>query len=216
LGIPEDAPVAGVFARLIPEKGQDRVLAAMISLKEQASDLHLIFCGGPRDSPYANALGEAAQRSGCQDRLHLVGPTDDPVPYYLACDFIINSRVGPEPFGLSVIEAMMLGLPVLAHALGGPADTVVDGVTGWHMRNMSDGEVRGGLERALAVRNEWPMLGNNARQRALDLFTLEAVARRLLDVFSSARPCADRSLLAAARYAMLPSAPQSKAEAAIR
>jgi glycosyltransferase involved in cell wall biosynthesis len=132
----------------------------------------------------------------------LIGPVSDPVPYYLACDFVINSRIGAEPFGLSVVEAMMLGRPVLAHALGGPAETVVDGVTGWHTPDMSIASVTGTLERVMAERDRWQILGAQARERALVHFTLEAVAGRLLAMLREARPCTDRSFLAAARHAI--------------
>ncbi len=200
--VPESAALAGIMARLIPEKGQDRVLKAMIALKETARDLHLLLCGGPTETPFAQGLVAAAKAAGLEDRIHIVGSVSDPVPYYLACDFAINSRVGPEPFGLSVIEAMMLGRPVLTHALGGPADTVVDGLTGWHAADMSVETFSASLARVLNERSRWTILGDAARQRALRLYTLEAVSERLLRMLRAAQPCADRSVFAASYHAL--------------
>ena len=102
------------------------------------------------DTPYTEGLQRFAEQHGMADRLHFAGLVPDPERYYDAIDIAVNSRITPEPFGLSVVEAMMMGRPVLVHALGGPAETVVDGVTGWHVNDPSAESFAAGIERALS------------------------------------------------------------------
>lgn len=59
-----------------------------------------------------------------------------------------------EVWGNVTIEAMRAGLPVLATPVGGPAETVVDGVTGWYTAGLDAAAIRSSLERLLANRNE--------------------------------------------------------------
>lgn len=182
LGLPDEAIVLGVVARLDPSKGQDRVLNAMLKLLEQRdAPMHLLLLGGPTDGPLAASLREQAQRAGHADRLHFTGTVPDPERYYPAIDLPINSRIDPEPFGLSVIEAMMMGRPILVHALGGPAETVIDGQTGWHLTDPSVEGWTAALRRALDDRTCWDTMGQQAHVHAMQHFSMAAQTQRYLD-----------------------------------
>ena len=182
LGIPTWGTVLGVCARLTPEKGQALVLEAMAQLSPKFPNLHLLLLGGPMESEFGNQLRAAAQRLGVADRLHIVGNVPDPERYYGIVDLALNSRIDPEPFGLSVVEAMMMGKPVLVHALGGPAETVTDGVTGWHVHEPTVAGFKAGLLRALADREKWAAMGAAGRQRALEHFSLSRQAKQYVEI----------------------------------
>lgn len=178
LGIPDRAAVAGIVARLHHSKGQARVVEAMALLADAHPDLHLLLLGGPTDGPVADAIRRSAAEAGILDRVHLRGLVTDPQRHYPVMDFSINSRIDPEPFGLSVIESMMMGVPVLAHALGGPAETVVDGSTGWHLRDPSVEHIAKALDRVMSERDRWPALSQQARRHALDNFSTPVLAEK--------------------------------------
>jgi glycosyltransferase involved in cell wall biosynthesis len=186
LGIPQRAIVLGVVARLSVTKGQDRVLQAIRSLEDSVPPIFLVLLGGPVDGALAGSLRDMAQRWGMTDRLRLLGRVPDPQRYYGLMDIVVNSRVDPEPFGLSVIEAMMMGRPVLAHALGGPAETVIDGVTGWHVRNASVASLAAGIRRAIADRRRWPDMSKAARSHALEHFSIRVQTRRYAQILQDA------------------------------
>ena len=97
-------------------------------------------------------------------------------------DISLNSRVDPEPCGISVLESMMSETPVLAHANGGPAETVIDGVTGWHYTGGTADDIEAGLLRALDERSRWPEIGSNARRHAIEHFSMEAQAEQYLGI----------------------------------
>ncbi len=177
LGIPTGATVLAVVARLERAKGQAVILQAMAQLPGSFSNTHLLLVGGPlADNEFGEEVKALAAQLGMGERVHLVGHVPDPERYYGAIDVAINAYLGAESFGLSVVEAMMMAKPVLAHALGGPAETVIDGVTGWHVKEPTVDAFKAGILRALADRPRWVEMGAAARARALEHFNLNRQA----------------------------------------
>ena len=188
LGLSTTAIVLGVFARMVPEKGQMELVEALAALGEVGADVHLLCCGGPLDTPYVDRLRRTIEGHGLTGRVHLVGPVSQPRSYYRICDVVVNSRIDPEPFGLSVIEAMMMGKPVLVHKAGGPGETVIDGVTGWHVHEPTVQGFVEGMREMLAGRQDWPQIGAAARRHALASFTVDAMAERFLAIVAQHTP----------------------------
>lgn len=168
LGIPDTAVVIGVFARMTPSKGQMRLIRAMARL---GGEMHAVLCGGPTEGAYHDALVGETEALGLTGRVHFPGPQADLRPYYAACDMVGNFLIGSEGFGLTVIEAMACGKPVLAHAAGGPAETIVDGVTGWLIPACDVDSIAAGLTRALNARGGWAEMGRAGRERAEAAFS---------------------------------------------
>ena len=75
-----------------------------------------------------------------------------------------------------------MGTPVLVHALGGPAETVVDGDSGWHCRDPSVGGFERSLRRVIDERAKWAAMGAAARARAMAEYSSEAHAKRYLAI----------------------------------
>ena len=178
-GVPPEAALLVIAARLVPDKGGMHLLRAAIRHGRTPSGRPL-WVALPGDGPtdYRAALQREAATAGWGRRLVLPGRVADVRPWYAMADVTANLRQEPEPFGLSVVESMLMRRPVLVHALGGPAETVVDGATGWHLGDMRQGTVDAGLGRALDDEPRWPAMGGAARGRALDRFSDEAVADR--------------------------------------
>ena len=170
-----------IMARLVEDKGQQMMLRAMLS-DPAFAQIHLVLCGGPMGTSYAAALRTEADAAGAGDRLHLCGPVENVADYYRAVDVVGSVRIDAEPFGLSVVEAMLAAKPVLAHALGGPASVVVDGATGWHITQPSVDGFAEGLRKMLADRARWTEIGEAGRQRALERYTVETMTTQFLRV----------------------------------
>lgn len=169
LGIPESAILLGQVARLDPSKGADHLIEAIAELPTDSSrpPVHLLLVGGPLTGSYVDRLRQRAAQLCLTDRVHFVDRVDDPERYWPICDLATNTRLDAEPFGRSIIEAMLMRRPVLAHALGGPADTVDDGRTGWLYHAPEVPALSAALQRALAARRDWPAMGEQARAAAL-------------------------------------------------
>lgn len=128
----QDAVVVGILGRLEPWKGQETFLRAAAALAPTDARLRFAVVGGAVlgwEGSYADELERLAVELGIADRTVFAGHQDDPWAWLDAFDVAVHSSTG-EPFGLTVVEAMALGKPVVATAAGGPLETVEDGVTG--------------------------------------------------------------------------------------
>lgn len=175
----------GIFARLSESKAQDRVIEAVKSLKDYNYDIKLIIAGGPLDSPYGKKLKAQIEDSGLSDKISLIGEVRDVKKEISNVDFIINSRNGPEPFGFSIIEGMLMGRPVLAYAEGGPRETIVDGHTGWLIEGCSANDYAAGITRAIDDRPRWEKMSAQARTHAISKFTVSTCVDNYLAILRS-------------------------------
>lgn len=121
---------------LVPSKGFDVAVAAMC----QIGNAELVIAGGPDESgldtdPEARRLRDLAVRLGVADRVRLLGRVERAdLPALLRSADVMVCASWYEPFGIAPLEAMACGVPVVASAVGALTDTVVDGVTGIHVR----------------------------------------------------------------------------------
>ena len=123
LGIGDDAPVILTLTRLMEQKAPLDFVAAARRVLEALPSAHALLAGdGPlREQVAAAAAGEP--------RLHLLGPRDDVPDLLAAADVVAFSSLW-EGLGRALTEAVLAGRPVVATAVNGVPDLVVDGVTG--------------------------------------------------------------------------------------
>ncbi len=193
--IPEDAIVLGVVARLRSAKGQLQVIQAMAALGKEYPNLHLILAGGTltgSEDAYLMEIKKIAEANHFTQRLHVVGEIERPETLYGIIDIPINALLGAESFGLSVVEAMMMERPVLVHAAGGPKETVIDGITGWHIPEVTSASLQVGLKRAIADRPRWNQMGQAARAHALSNFSIHRQADWFVDLVRNRLASANR------------------------
>jgi glycosyltransferase involved in cell wall biosynthesis len=171
-----DRTVILTVGRLHPRKGQLFIIEALQSLPPaQRERVEYWLVGGDSKENYEPRLREAAGRSGVIVRFFGVVSDDELDRLYDQADIFamtsIDHRHSVEGFGLVYLEAAAHGLPVVAHAVGGVAEAVVDGVTGLLVppadrpalsaafaRLIADPDLRGQLGAAgsaWARRNSW-------------------------------------------------------------
>ncbi len=119
LGLPA-APRVGAVGRLSPEKGQDVLLRAWPAVRQALPDARLVLIG---DGKMADPWHALAEELGIAASVEWAGFLADPRAQMAACDVIaVPSR--KEGLGLAAVEAMALGRPVAAAAVGGLREVV--------------------------------------------------------------------------------------------
>jgi glycosyltransferase involved in cell wall biosynthesis len=165
VGIPLDAAVFGVVARLSEEKATDLVLEAFVQSEGFRNGAHLMIAGGPTDTAFARHVRQRVDAAG-NGRVHLLGEITDVNRLYAAFDVLVNGRRNAEPFGISIVEALAAGRPVIAYRRGGPEETIADGTTGWLVDQPSVAGYRAAFDRAWRARTAWADMGAKARAAA--------------------------------------------------
>ncbi len=124
---PKEAPVRLVsVGRLHPAKGTDVLLHALAKINRQGDDWECYILG---DGSERSRLTQLAEAFGLNGHLSFVGYKRNPYAWLRTADiFVSPSRW--ETFGIAIVEAMALGLPVIATATDGAKDIISDGVNG--------------------------------------------------------------------------------------
>jgi len=126
LGIPKEGPVIGTVGRMVTEKGQEYLIRALPMVKERFSDVICLFIG---EGPLRDRLMSVAAELNVLDICRFAGVRGDIERIYPAMDLFVLPSLR-EPFGLSLLEAMACGIPVIATAAGGPLDFIESGRNG--------------------------------------------------------------------------------------
>jgi glycosyltransferase involved in cell wall biosynthesis len=168
--------------RLIYYKGADVLVRAMADV-----DADLVMIG--RGS-LETELREAAAAGGIADRVTWLGPQDDDelAAWYHAADvFTLPSVARSEAFGLVQIEAHAAGTPVVSTNLTtGVPYANLDGVTGLTVPVGDSGALAAALNRLLGDDELRARLGEQARTRALEEFTIPRMVAQTIDVYGEA------------------------------
>ena len=189
-----DAHRRGVLfvGRLTPHKGVDRLLEAL----DATSELRVVGSAGHDPEPPERDYPDLLRRLAAHRRVEFLGVVDDadlPALYCAAQVLALPSvevtcygrriRVA-ELLGLAAIEAMASGTPVVASRLGGLPEVVEHGVTGFLVEPGNVAELRWRLDEVLGDPGLTKRLGENARERFLEMFTWQACAERCLAAYS--------------------------------
>jgi len=126
-GVPDDALVIAFAGRIVHDKGVEDLVAAFTSLRERYPNLELVLAGEFEPQDPISPGTEHILRG--DSRIHLLGHVNDMPSVYAAADVLVLPTYR-EGFPYVPMEASAMALPVVATAVPGCVDAVVDGVTG--------------------------------------------------------------------------------------
>jgi type III pantothenate kinase len=172
--------------RLVERKGIGNAISALAELP----DAELVVAGGPDRSQLASdgeaqRLTRIAGDERVADRVELRGrlAREEVVRLLRSADVLV-SVPWYEPFGIAPLEAMACGVPVVASAVGGMIDSVVDGVTGVHVPPRDPDRLAAVLRSLLADEDRRLALGRAGMERARRLYDWNRIAASTLDVYA--------------------------------
>ncbi|MGC3947719.1 MAG: glycosyltransferase [Chryseolinea sp.] len=156
------------------------VIRAVASLNE--TKIKILIVGEGNDRAMLEAL---AVECGIKDRVIFAGYQFDTAPYYACMDaFVLASST--EGFGLAIVEAMMFKLPVIATAVGGIPDIVVENETGLLVPAKSPELLAGKIRFLYENRQKGILLGENGYRRAKEHYTESVYSANVANLYQKA------------------------------
>jgi len=177
-GLPAEGSLIGAVMRLDPVKGGETLVRAVAALPPGP---HAVVVG---DGPQRAAWESLADALGVAGRIHFVGYQADVPAWLAACDvFVLSSE--REGMPNAVLEAMAAGRPVVATAVGGTPDVVLDGVTGLLVPPRDPAALARAIQSLLDDPARAREMGAAGRWRVEEHFSLEAVVARTVALYDS-------------------------------
>jgi glycosyltransferase involved in cell wall biosynthesis len=174
--------------RMVERKG----LAEAVTALAGVPGAELLIAGGPDPAelwtdPEARRLAALAEREGVGGRVELIGRVGrDRVPALLRSADAVLSVPWYEPFGIVPLEAMACGVPVVASAVGGMLDTVVDGGTGVLVPPRRPDRLAAALGELLAAPGRRARMGAAGVRRVHRLYRWDRVAALTAGAYTAA------------------------------
>jgi D-inositol-3-phosphate glycosyltransferase len=215
LGLPENERIILQLGRVVPRKGIDTVIHGLARLvRDYGIQACLLIVGGesedpdPTTTPELERLMQIARREKVSGRVSFVGRRQrDILKYYYSAADIFVSTPWYEPFGITPLEAMACGTPVVGAAVGGIKYTVVDGKTGFLVPPKDPDALAARLAEMFQDPAMLKRFSKQAIQRVQKHFTWQRVAHLLADVYEEV--AAETRLAEAERFT---SAEQAQAQ----
>lgn len=184
LGIPQDAILIGTVSLIRPVKRIPDLIRAVAELAARDPNIHLAVVG-PCSRVDPQELLTLANDLGLGSRFHLPGSSDDALSVLPAFDVFVNCSEF-EGASNALIEAMAVGLPVVASSVGGTPELVVDGRTGLLVpvaQPTALARAVGCFTRSAELRAEYGAAG---RQSVKDKHSMSGMMRELTTLYRRA------------------------------
>jgi glycosyltransferase involved in cell wall biosynthesis len=194
--------VIGMPAMLIQWKGQDLFLRAFARAARGKDDIYALVVGDAPDGDgaYRDSLERLAGDLGVADRVVFASFCEEPARWLACMDVVVHASLEPEPLGLTVLEAMAAGKPVVAAGAGGVRETVLPGRTGLLYPIGDEAALADRLQRLIENPSLRAALGRRgadhvqtsfdlfvSRKKIVDLYHLNSVGARV--TFDRKMPC---------------------------
>lgn len=175
-------PVIGSAGRFVPRKGFHVILEALALLRDRGYNVHAALAGA---GPEAAKLEQLASDLGLRDRVRFAGESCDVPAFLSGLDIFVLSSTR-EGFGVSLVEAMACGLPVVASRVDGIPEIVQHERNGLLVPPADPGALTDALERYLQNPAWARDLGAAARQTVVERFRIAAMTSSYEQVYTEA------------------------------
>lgn len=186
IGCAPETRLLGYFGTLVDRKRPVTFVDAVHAFIQRHPEIPvagLIFGQPIIDGPRLDETVRArAKELGIADRIHLMGFRQPVEPLMGGVDVLLVPAVR-EPFGRTLIEAMLLGTPVVATADGGNIEAIEDGVTGFLVRADDPDAFTEPLFRLLTDPDCWQRISEVARLRAKSDYSVETHIAKITAIY---------------------------------
>ena len=185
LGLDLSQPLLGIVGNVRPRKGVEHAVRAMPKILAAAPNARLAIVGSQKLSDHVDRLKSVAQRLGVASQILWLGQCPDVSEILPALDVYVQPSL-EEPLGLSIIEAMAFGLPVVASRVDGIPEVVVPGHTGLLVPPADPGALADAIVALLNDPVGRQQFGQAGRQRVHEEFSPDRLVPRIEAAFARA------------------------------
>jgi glycosyltransferase involved in cell wall biosynthesis len=189
LGVGSQSPLVVMAGQSVPRKGHAILLDAIARLAPKYPHMRAwMLCAEhtPEAAAHTRQLRQKAAELGCAQSVCISEGIDQIAPALRAADIVVAPSLR-EPFGRIAVEAMLAERPVLASAVDGLNEIVLDGETGLLVPPGDSASLARGLACLLDDPEMRLCMGQAARRRALQLFSISRVAREITSLYQTLR-----------------------------
>jgi len=191
LGIPANEHVVLQLGRIVPRKGIDNAIRGFSRLvKNHDIPARLLIVGGdsetpdPKYTPEISRLKKVAAKEGVARKVQFIGrKTRHALKYYYSAADVFISTPWYEPFGITPVESMACGTPVIGSNVGGIKYTVEDGTTGFLVDPKDPDSLGEKLAYLYNHPEERKLMSKKAMDRANAHFTWDIVSESVSELY---------------------------------
>lgn len=169
LAVPHDGDVIAILASLTPAKGHNTFLRAAAQLADRRPSARFAVIG---DGPLRAELEALATSLGVAKKVTFFGYQRGVADFLAACDVLVSASCDNEGCSNSILEAMAIGVPVVATDVGGNGELVKDRVTGYLVPASDDVALAARVEHAIGDADGRRRMIQQAQQMIDEIFSL--------------------------------------------
>ncbi len=177
----------GVIGRIkFQRKGQDVFVKAIALLKGKLNNVKYLIVGSPfpgNENHLVNLLN-LIDALGIKEDVILTGDVQDVPAVYKSLDVLVLPSSQPEPFPGVVLEAMAMGTPVVATAIGGTVEQIEDGISGMLVEPNNPEMLAEKIELLLNDASLHQRMRQASLKRVEERFRFETMCRKLEEIYS--------------------------------
>lgn len=186
LGVGVNAVLLLSASHIQPWKGQILIPRAAQSLRASGIAFVWIVCGTALDADYMNALQAEIAAAQLTDVVRVIGPRNDMPDVYAAADIMVHTSVAPEPFGMILIESMVVGTPVVAARDGAVPEIVREGRDGLLYEPGNAADLARAVGTLAAAPRQRAEMGASGRDRVAAEYHINKQVERLAAAYEGA------------------------------
>ncbi len=171
--------IVGIVARLVPMKGHSVLLDAARLIIEKRPNTHFLIVG---DGQERDSLELQSKKLNIQTHVHFLGTRTD-IPELLPLFDVAVLCSQSEIFGISLLEYMISEKAIVATKVGGIPEVIVDGETGLLVEPGNPATLADGIVKLLTDTPYAKKLGKAAKERAVNVFSIEAMVNKIEVLF---------------------------------
>ena len=183
--IPEGAPIIGVVGNVKPWKGQKTIVSAMPTLVKKYPTLRCILVGDMPDyaRQYHEELRGIIKSNQLEDNVIFAGFQKNSIDFMNLMDIVVHTSVDPEPFGIVTLEAMSVKKPLISTTIGGPAEVVESGKSGYLIPPGDPNVLADTVDLLLSDQKHAKEIGEAGFENLVSNFTFEKSLKKTMKIY---------------------------------